>query len=71
MKLVLQILLLSFFLGNYNGNVALWRSGQPDPIRVFPYSVQSLPPQDQERLNQGIEIESEQALIRLLEDYLS
>lgn len=65
------LLLLSFFLGNYGGKIALWRSGTEEPIQVFPYSVASLPSADQEKLNTKIEIKTEQALIQLLEDYLS
>ena len=65
------LLLLSFFLGNYGGKVALWRAGIAEPVQVFPYSVASLPPADQNNLNNRIEIKTEQELMRLLEDYLS
>ncbi len=61
----------AFLLGSYEGYVALWKGCDPDPYKVFPYSVASLPPADQRALAEGIRIEDEKALIQLLEDYLS
>ena len=60
-----------FLLGSYKGYIALWNDKNKDPVKVFPYSVQSLPPADQKRLNKGIEISSVEQLYKLLEDYLS
>ncbi len=64
-------LLFSFILGSHEGYIALWKDGDPKPVRVFPYSVRSLPQADQEALEKGIRIDSESELIRLVEDYLS
>ena len=64
-------LLLAFLIGNHKGFIALWHDSAGDPAIVFPYSVSSLPPQDQQRINNGIYLESEEELNRLLEDYLS
>jgi len=38
---------------------------------VFPLSVSSLPPADQQLLAEGIPVENEKQLAHLLEDYLS
>lgn len=65
------ILTLMFILGNHNGYIALWESGDPTPKHVFPFSVASLPPADQEALHKGIAIDDRHALAQLLEDYLS
>lgn len=65
------LLAFGFILGSYNGYIALWRDTGPDPIRVFPYSVSSLPQSDQQALERGIELHSREELLRLLEDYLS
>ncbi len=65
------MLLTSYFVGAWEGYIALWRQGQPEPVRVFPYSVASLPPTDQKALAEGILPESRLELIQLLEDYLS
>ena len=64
-------LLLAFLIGNYEGFIALWRDGAADPAIVFPYSVSSLPLPDQQLVSNGIYLDSEAELNRLLEDYLS
>lgn len=64
-------LFLAFLLGSHEGFVALWLSPGGKPDHIFPYSVASLPPADQQRLEEGIRIESEADLMQLLEDYLS
>ena len=64
-------LIFSFILGVHEGRVALWRTPGGEPDTVFPYSAASLPPADQKRLEEGIVIDSEEDLMRLLEDYLS
>ena len=64
-------LFFTFLLGSHEGFVALWIQPDPQPVKVFPYRVASLPPADQENLRKGIVIESEKELSCLLEDYLS
>jgi hypothetical protein len=64
-------LIQGFFLGIHNGHVALWEEGGNQPLQVFPYRAEVLPPADQAALEKGIPIESKAELISLLEDYLS
>lgn len=64
-------LVWAFLIGNYNGYIALWTNVGEKPAKVFPYSVASLPPADQARVNAGIRVDSEADLRQLLEDYLS
>lgn len=64
-------LLFLFILGSSDGFIALWKDSDPEPVRVFPYSIASLPEADRRALEQGIRIRSETDLTRLLEDYLS
>ena len=64
-------LVLGYILGSCRGYVALWREGCDTPLEVFPYSVASLPPADQQALEKGIHIGSDTELARLIEDYLS
>lgn len=64
-------LILAFLIGSYQGYVALWIPPAKEPEKVFPYSVASLPPEDQKLLEKGIPITSSGELHRLLEDYLS
>ena len=64
-------LLFLFLVGNHKGFIALWTDMKDDPVCVYPYSIASLPPADQQRLREGISVESEEELMALLEDYLS
>ena len=64
-------LFFGFLLGVQNGYVALWEDGKPEPIRVFPYSAENLPPTDRQALEEGIHLDSKLQLIQLIEDYLS
>ncbi len=67
------ILFLSafFLLGTWKGYVALWVDNTPNPQKVFPYPVSSLPQTDQQALKQGIEAETPEILAQRLEDFLS
>ena len=58
-------------LGAYRGYIAIWTTNTAAPTKVFPYSIQSLPKVDQEKLEKGIEINSWEELYQLLQDYLS
>ena len=68
---VLPLILLSFLLGIRDGHIALWKDRAPNPLRVFPYRAEMLPPHDRKALEKGIILENESDLIHLLEDYLS
>lgn len=63
--------MLGFLLGIHNGRVALWKSPDPEPYRVFPCYVSTLPPEIRTALEKGIKIESEADLDRLLESLCS
>ena len=64
-------LVLSFILGIHGENIALWKAGQPDPVKVFPYRAAMLPREAREALEQGIGIDSLEELEALAENYLS
>lgn len=66
-----SILFFTFLLGIHEGYVALWVHEDPLPQKIYPYSVQSLPPEDQLALSRGIPIPDEITLNRYLEDLLS
>jgi len=70
-QFVCWILLAELTLGIFQGYVALWKSGGSQPETVYPYSAALLPPADQADLAEGIDVESPEALARLLEDFLS
>lgn len=62
---------LFFLLGIKDGYVALWKDNSVIPLEVFPYKAQLLPPEDQQALEKGIRINSQEELMHLLEDYMS
>ena len=64
------ILLFGYILGIKDGYIALWKDGNSNPT-VYPYRAEMLPQEDQQRLQNGIRINSKADLIRLVEDYLS
>lgn len=64
-------LIFTFLLGTHEGFIALWQGDAKEPVAVFPYRSESLPLSDRQALEQGIRIETEADLARLLEDYLS
>lgn len=68
-KLIIPIVMLGFLLGIHNGRVALWKEPDPEPRKVFPYPVTMLPQDIQQALQEGIYIESETDLERLLENF--
>ena len=67
----LTALLLAGYIGLYGGKIAIFQDGKTEPEQVFPYSVESLPPQAQKALEKGIPFEDLKKLSGLLETYLS
>jgi hypothetical protein len=68
---ILSALLCMFLLGTRDGYITLWKTGQPEPVRQFPYKAEYLPPSDRLALEKGIPVENPRVLAQLLEDYLS
>ena len=64
-------LIFGFILGVRGGNIALWREGAAEPIRVFPYRAEMLPREAQDALSRGIPIDDLSQLEELAENYLS
>ena len=69
--LITTVLLFGFILGIHKGNVALWKDGMKEPIKVFPYQASQLPQADQQRLQQGVHVDSISQLRKLIQDYFS
>ncbi len=70
-RLLCKLIMLYIVLGTWKGYVALFEENKAEPRQIFPYSVSSLPEEDQTALEKGIVIRSERRLRELLEDYLS
>lgn len=59
------------YLRAWEGKLALFTGDNPTPDQVYDVYIQTLPPEEQERLNQGITIVSDEELAGWLEDYTS
>lgn len=70
-QILCTVLMAIYLLGVHEGKIALWKDNDPEPIKVFPFRVSMLPKAEQERLKNGIPIESMDDLNRLAEAYLS
>ena len=64
-------LLLAGYIGLYGGKIALFQDGKAEPVQVFPYQAESLPPMARKALEKGIPFENLKELTGLLESYLS
>ena len=62
---------LGLILGSFRGYVALFEEGKSEPRQIFPYKTETLPPVDQQSLEQGIPVLNEKVLQHLLEDFTS
>lgn len=58
-------------LREWNGQIALFEGDSAEPAEVYEVTVAALPREEQERLREGIVIESEEALSSLLDNYTS
>lgn len=70
-KICMNLLIFGFLLGVYEGKIALWQDGKEKPIKVTPYEVTMFPEDDQQKLKNGIHVESLKELQKLIEDYFS
>lgn len=58
-----------YTLRDYGGRIAVFKYGEDKPDEVFDIFTSSLPESEVKRLQNGITVEGEKALQRLIEDY--
>ena len=58
-------------LGIFEEKLALFAGESPYPNIVYDFFVRNLPPEDRERLSEGILVSSQSELESLLEDFMS
>lgn len=61
----------TYIVREYNGMVAVFYSGQDKPFKVTDRYVSALPQQDVNALQQGIRVDTDESLRKLLEDLCS
>ena len=59
------------FLGVFEEKLALFVGKSQYPDTVYDFFIRNLPPEDRERLFEGIPVSSERELESLLEDFMS
>ena len=59
----------SYTLSEYNGQLALFRDDQDEPVARYEAYTNLLPPNDVSLLQEGIPVSSQEELQRLLEDF--
>ncbi len=70
-SLLCSLVLFGFLLSVHDGKVALYKDQDPEPCRVFPCELSSLPLAAQLALKAGIPIDSAEDLKALIEKYLT
>jgi hypothetical protein len=61
---------MGYLLGVKNGQIAIWKDNDPQPARVFPWSMVLLPGPIQEALEKGIYVEADSDIGRLIADMI-
>lgn len=59
----------AYTIGEWEGQVAVFEGDQPFPRQVFDVYVETLPPEQQQQVRQGVPAEDDARLSVLLEDY--
>lgn len=62
---------MTYILKSYKGKIAVFKSDSKTPVKITDTEISKLPKDDQLSLTNGIEVEDELELNRLLEDYCS
>lgn len=60
-----------FVIADWQGQVAVFVGGESYPMHIYDTAIVTLPPEEQEKLREGIPVEDEAGLSVLLEDYTS
>jgi len=60
-----------YIMKNHGGRLAVFEAQEDSPRLVFDVYINTLPKYDQEILQEGVSVEGEDALTKLIEDYIS
>ena len=60
---------IQYFLGEFKGNLAIFKSNSATPIEILDVQLSSLPERDIERIKNGIVADSLAEIIKIVEDY--
>lgn len=60
-----------YIIRSYQGKVAIFQPGKSEPSRVLDVYVETLPKEEQDKLKAGIEIETQEQLESMIDNYTS
>lgn len=61
----------SYIIKEYDGNIAVFKAGESTPDQIYEVPVETLPEEDIQSLQSGIQVYNEQQLQSLIEDLTS
>lgn len=70
-KQLAAIILAGYLLGIRGGHIALWKNGEQTPLRIFPWSATMMPQKIRTALEQGIYVEEDSDIGRLIREMIS
>ena len=60
-----------YTLGEYDGKLALFKRGYSMPVEIYDVYLSSLPVSEQGKIKEGISAESDDEILKIIEDYTS
>ena len=60
---------IRYYLSEFEGNLAIYKTNSPMPIEILDVRISSLPERDIERIKNGITANSLAEIIKIAEDY--
>lgn len=60
-----------YTLSEYKGKVALYKSGYAMPVEIYDIYVDSLPDEEKTKVEEGIDAQTDEEIIKIIEAYTS
>lgn len=60
-----------YTLGEYNGKLALFKRGYSMPVEIYDVYLSSLPDAERSKIKNGITAQSDEEILKIIEDYTS
>lgn len=60
-----------YTLSDYKGRIALYKQGYAMPVEIYDIYVDSLPEEEQEKVESGIEAKTDAEILKIIEAYTS
>lgn len=60
-----------YVFSQFQGRLALYERGGAMPVEIYDVYLSSLPPEEQERVTAGIPAQTDEEILKIIEDYTS